>query len=131
MVDEATLAIRALSVRVPEGERRNPIVMVRLAVGALVFQIGVSKLKKSGLTVRMPVGEGGVPAIEAAPEVWAVIQRTAIAAVLRDQVGREHLYGANLQHMDRATQKALRAAGVLPPPPSADVVPLQASAAPA
>ena len=41
----------------------------------------MSRLRKSGLAVRSPMTEDGVPAIDAAPEVWAVIEKAAIAAV--------------------------------------------------
>ena len=55
---------RAISVRVPAGERRNPIAMVRMELGPLMLELGVSRLKKTGLMVRLPMGEGGVPAVE-------------------------------------------------------------------
>ena len=66
--------MRPLSVRVPPGERRNLAPMVRLAV-------------------RPPMAEGGVPAVEAAPEVWAVIEKAAVAAVVGDAAAREHVLG--------------------------------------
>ena len=64
--------------------------MVRLAVGPLELVLAVSRLRKSGVAVRPPMAEGGAPAIGAAPEVWAVIERTAVAA---DPAAREHVLG--------------------------------------
>ncbi len=66
--DAASWAVRPLSVHVPPGERRNPVAMVRLAVGPLELELAVSRLKKSGLAVRAPMAEGGMPAVGAAPE---------------------------------------------------------------
>ena len=93
MNDLATWAVRPLSVHVPPGERRNPVAMVRLAVGPLELVLAVSRLRKSGLAVRPPMAEGGAPAIGAAPEVWAVIEKTAVSAVAADPVAREHVLG--------------------------------------
>lgn len=92
-VAEVPWTVRAISVRVPPGERRNPVAMVRLAVGPLELELAVSRLKKSGLMVRPPMAEGGTPAISAAPEVWAVIEKAAVAAVAGDLAVREHLLG--------------------------------------
>lgn len=98
MTEPATWTVRPLSVHVPPGERRNPIAMVRLAVGPLEMTLGISRLKKAGLMVRPPMAEGGVPAISAAPEVWAVIEKTAVSAVAADPVAREHVLGKLLKH---------------------------------
>lgn len=84
--EPATWTVRPLSVSVPPGERRNPVAMVRLAVGPLEMTLGVSRLKKSGKSgavVRPPICEGGTPAFSAAPEVWAVIGEAAPSARLR------------------------------------------------
>ena len=67
MTEPATWTVRPLSVHIPPRERRNPIAMVRLAVGPLEMTLAVSRLKKSDLVVRPPMAEGGVPAISAAP----------------------------------------------------------------
>ena len=91
MTDLATWTVRPLSVRVPPGERRNPAAMVRLAVGPLVLT--VSRLRKAGLAVRPPMADGGVPAVSASPEVWAVVEKAAVAAVAADPVAREHVLG--------------------------------------
>ncbi len=91
--DAASWVVRPLSVHVPPGERRNPVAMVRLAVGPLELELAVSRLKKSGLAVRPPMAEGGVPAVGAAPEVWAVIEKAAVAAVAADPTAREHVLG--------------------------------------
>ena len=99
MNEPATWAVRPLSVHVPPGERRNPIAMVRLAVGPLEMTLGVSRLKKSGLAVRPPMAEGGVPAISAAPEVWAVIEKAAVGAVVVDPSAREHVLGKLLKRV--------------------------------
>ena len=84
MLEPATWTVRPISVHVPLGERRNPLAMVRIAVGPLEMTKAVSRLKKSGLAVRAPMAEGGVPAISAAPEVWAMIESAAVAAVRDD-----------------------------------------------
>ncbi len=91
--DAASWVVRPLSVHVPPGVRRNLVVMVRLAVGPLELQLAVSRLKKAGLAVRPPMAEGGVPAVSAGPEVWAVIEKAAVAAVAADPAAREHLLG--------------------------------------
>lgn len=46
------------------------------------------------------MAEGGVPAISAAPEVWAVIERAAVGAVAADPVAREHVPGKR-ERVDR------------------------------
>ena len=131
VMDLTKWAIRALSVRLPPGARRSPLVLVRIAVGPLVIELGVSRLRKSGLIVRSPVSEGGAPAIAASPDVWAFVQRTAVSAVLRDHVAGQHLFGPGLRQMDRTTLKALHAAGLVPSPRLAEVVPFPTSVAPA
>ena len=131
MTDLSYGVIRALSVRLPPRARRPPFVLVRIAVGPLVLELSVSRLRKSGLVVRPPVSEGGAPAIEVAPAMWASIQKTAVSAVLRDHAAGEHLFGPGLRQMDRTTLKALRAAGLVPSPRSAEVVPFPASGSPA
>ncbi len=94
MTDPASSwAVRPLSVHVPPGERRNPLATVRLAVVPLELVLTVSRLRKEGVVVRPPMAEGGVPAISAAPEVWVVIERSAVAAVAGDPAAREHVLG--------------------------------------
>ena len=93
---------RAVSVRVPAGERRNPIAMVRMELGPLMLELGVSRLKKTGLMVRLPMGEGGVPAVEADAPTWAAIQQAAIGAVAADPVAREHLLGPEMKKLGLA-----------------------------
>lgn len=66
--EAAAWTVRPISVRVPPGERRDPVAMVRLAVGPLELELLVSRLRKSGLAVRPPMAKGGVPAVGAAPE---------------------------------------------------------------
>ncbi len=62
MTDPASSwAVRPLSVHVPPGERRNPVAMVRLAVGPLELVLAVSQLRKSGVVVRPPMAWGGAP----------------------------------------------------------------------
>ena len=53
----------------------------------------------------MPIGDGGVPAVEAEPEAWAVIQRAAIAAVVAAPVAREHVLGPEVRRMARQPVK--------------------------
>ncbi len=67
--------------------------MVRLALGPLELELAVSRLRKSGLAVRPPMAEGGVPAVSAGPEVWAVIEKAAAAAVAADPTARDHVLG--------------------------------------
>ncbi len=100
MTEPATWAVRPLSVHVPPGERRNPIAMVRMAVGPLEMTLAVSRLKKSDLVVRPPMADGGTPAISAAPEVWAEIEKAAVAAVAGDPAAREHVLGKR-ERVDR------------------------------
>ena len=93
MTDATSWAVRPLSVHVPPGERRNPVAMVCLAVGPLELVLPVSRLKKSGLAVRPPMAEGGVPAISATPKVWAVIEKAAVGAVAADPAARARVLG--------------------------------------
>ena len=59
VTDLSDWVIRALSVRLPPRTRRPPFVLVRIAVGPLVLELSVSRLRKFGLVVRSPVSEGG------------------------------------------------------------------------
>jgi hypothetical protein len=52
------------------------------------------------------MGDGGVPAIEAEPEAWQVIEAAAIAAVAADPVAREHVLGPDIRAIERAQAKA-------------------------
>lgn len=97
MTEPVSWSVRPLSVHVPPGERRTPVAMVRLALGPVELQLAVSALRKGQLVVRPPMTEGGVPAISAAPEVWAVIERAAVAAVAADPAAREHVLGKVLK----------------------------------
>ncbi len=70
MSETAAWAVRPLSVHVPPGERRNPVAMVRMAVGPLEMTLAVLRLKKSDLVVRPPMAEGGVrPEITRCPDL--------------------------------------------------------------
>ena len=67
--------------------------MVRMAAGPLELVLAVSRLRKSGLAVRSPMADSGVPAVSASPEMWAEIERAAVAAVADDPVAQEHVLG--------------------------------------
>ena len=58
------------------------------------------QLKKTGLMVQLPMGDGGGPAIEAEPEAWAAIQHAAISAV-----AREHVLGPEIRAIERIKAK--------------------------
>jgi hypothetical protein len=45
------------------------------------------------LRVRPPVADGGGLAFGASPEVWALIEQAALAAVQADPAARAHLFG--------------------------------------
>jgi hypothetical protein len=92
--------VRPLSVHVPPGERRNPVAVVRTAVGLLEVVLPVSRLRKSALTVRSPMADGGLPAVSAAPEVWAEVERAAVAAVLDDPAAAQHVLGKRFRRAD-------------------------------
>ena len=102
MSELETWAVRPLSVSVPPGERRNPVAMVRMAVGPLEMTLAVSRLKKSGLAVRPPIADGGIPAVTADPEVWAEIEKVAVGAVAADPSARDHVLGKLLKRVGRA-----------------------------
>ena len=70
-----------------------------MAVGPLEMTLAVSRLRKSGLMVRPPMAEGGVPAISAVPEVWSVIEKSAVGAVAGDPVAREHVLAEMLNRV--------------------------------
>ena len=73
--------------------------MVRLAVGPLEMTLAVSRLKKSGLAVRPPIADGGIPAVTADPEVWAEIEKVAVSAVAADPSARDHVLGKLLRRV--------------------------------
>ena len=102
MLEPATWTVRPISVHVPLGERRNPLAMVRIAVGPLEMTMAVSRLKKSGLAVRPPIADGGIPAVTADPEVWAEIEKVAVGAVAADPSARDHVLGKLLKRVGRA-----------------------------
>ncbi|RYI04132.1 MAG: hypothetical protein EON48_15465 [Acetobacteraceae bacterium] len=70
-----------------------------------MLSLGVFRQKKTGLQVRLSMGETG-PAIEAEPEAWAVIEHAAITAVAADPVARKHVAGPKLWRMARQPVKA-------------------------
>ena len=84
--------------------------MVRMELGPFFLSLGVSRLKKSGLLVRLPMSDGGEPALEVNAETWPLVQQAAIAGVMADQVAREHLLGRELRKlgalMSRKNDKA-------------------------
>ncbi len=102
MTQPATWTVRPISVHVPPGERRNPIAMVRLALGPLEMTLAVSRLRKSGLAVRPPMADGGIPSVSADPEVWAEIEKVAVSAVAADPSARDHVLGKLLKRVGRA-----------------------------
>ena len=51
------------------------------------------------MAVRPPMAEGGMPAIGAAAEVWAAIEKAAVAAVAGDPTAREHVLGEPLRRV--------------------------------
>ncbi len=110
MTEPATWTVRPLSVHIPPRERRNSIAMVRLAVGPLEMTLAVSRLRKSGLAVRSPMADSGVPAVSAAPEVWAVIEKAAVGAVAADPAAREHVLGKLLERVGKSSAAAAEAA---------------------
>jgi hypothetical protein len=97
MTDATTWAVRPLSVHVPPGERRNPVAVVRLAVGPPEVAVAVARLKRSGLAVRPPMAECGVPAANAEPELWAAVERTAPTAVAADPAASRHVLGGRFR----------------------------------
>ena len=97
--EAATRAVRPLSVHVLLEGRRKPVAIVRLAIGPLEVVLSVSHLKKWGLAARPPMVDGGAPAVSAAPEVWAVIEKATVAAAAGDPVTREHVLGKLLERV--------------------------------
>ncbi|MBL6458680.1 hypothetical protein JMJ55_25415 [Belnapia sp. T6] len=111
MTKPVVQTIRALSVRVLPGKRRNPTAIVRVRVGPLTVSVAVALLRKSGLTARLPMDDDGRPAIEARPEVWTAIQKVAFEAVIHDPAASEHLFGPELRHLDRSVEGQLQEVG--------------------
>ena len=100
MTDPASSwAVRPLSVHVLLEGRRKPVAIVRLAIGPLEVVLSVSHLNKWGLAARTPMVDGGAPAVSAAPEVWAVIEKAAFGAVAGDPVAREYVLGKLLERV--------------------------------
>src|SRR3954471_651345 len=74
---------RVVTVRPLAAERRTPVVIVHVVVGPLLLVLGVVRLRRR-LQVRLPVADGGGPAIGAKPEVWEPIKQAVLAAVQAD-----------------------------------------------
>ena len=56
----------------------------------------------SGLLVRLPIGEGGEPAVGMDAATWALVQEAAIGAVMTDPAAREYLFGPELRKLNKA-----------------------------
>ncbi|MBL6458898.1 hypothetical protein JMJ55_26575 [Belnapia sp. T6] len=114
MTKPVVQTIRAISVHVLPGKRRNPTAIVRIRIGPFIVSVAVALLRKSGLTARLPVDDDGMPAIEARPEVWTAIQKVAFEAIIRDPVASGHLFGPELHHLDRSVERQLHEVGAFP-----------------
>ncbi len=113
MTKPVAQTVRAIAVRALPGTRRNPMAIVRMRIGPLVVSLAVSRLRKSGLSVRLPMGDDKTPAIEAGPEVWTAIRKAAFEAVMHNPVVREHLLGPEPRRLDRCIEKQLCEVGVV------------------
>ncbi len=65
----------------------------------------MSQLRKEGVVVRQSMSEVGIPAISAAPEVWAGVEKAAFAAVAGDPVAREHVLAGPPMPLQRRSRR--------------------------
>ncbi len=88
----ASWVVRASNVRIPEGERRNPIVFVDLMVAAdWGCTVAVQRLKKTGFIMRMPTSFDGGDGIRPSPALLAAMESAAWEAVKAAPEAFEHL----------------------------------------
>jgi hypothetical protein len=93
-----------VSVHVPKTDRRTPFVVVNVAVGPLVVALGVVMPRSGRLAVRPPLSILGEPAVAAAPEIWAEVEKMAIAAAQADASARHHLTSHRYQRFNANSQ---------------------------
>lgn len=85
-------SVKASNVRIPEGERRNPIVFVDLLVAAdWGVTVALQRLKKAGHIMRLPTGFDGAGGIRPSPSLLAAMERAAVEAVRAVPEAYEHL----------------------------------------
>ena len=87
-------APRAVSIEIPETERRTPLVLVRVALGPLTVAVGVVLTRSGWLEARPPLSVLGKPAVETEPPgQWDEVEAVAVAAVRGDAAAQRHLEG--------------------------------------
>lgn len=71
----------ALAVTVPPGTFRTPRVVVALCCGVVVVRVVVRRLSGSRLDVSAPIAADGGAGVEMPADLWAEVERAALAAV--------------------------------------------------
>lgn len=84
--------VRGENVRIPEGDRRNPIVFLDLWVGRdWGLTVALQHLRKTGFILRLPTAPDGSAGIRPAPDLMGAMQEAAIRAVQAQPAALEHL----------------------------------------
>ena len=73
-----------LAVAVPAGDFRTSRVVVALRCGLVVVRVMVRRLSGSRLDVLAPTAADGAAGVEMPPDLWADVERAALAAVHAD-----------------------------------------------
>ena len=88
----AAWVVRASNVRIPEGERRNPIVFLDLQIGPdWGCTVALQRLKKAGFIMRMPTSFDGGDGIRPSPSLLTAMERAAVEALKAAPEAFEHL----------------------------------------
>lgn len=73
-----------VAVTVPAGAFRTPRVVVALRCGVVVVRVMVRRLSGSRLDVSAPMAADGASGVEMPADLWAEVERAALAAVYAD-----------------------------------------------
>jgi hypothetical protein len=75
---------QVVAVTVPPGEFRTPRVVVALRCGVVMLRVMVRRLSGSRLDVSAPTAADGAAGVEMPADLWADVERAALAAVSGD-----------------------------------------------
>ena len=91
--------VRGENVRIPEGDRRNPVVFMDLLIGQdWGVTVAMQLLRKSGFVLRLPTAPDGSPGIRPSAELMAAMERAADDALKAHPAAFEHLVSAFPAH---------------------------------
>ena len=81
---KASTRPEALAVTVPAGAFRTPRVVVALRCGVVVVRVLVRRLSGARLHVSAPIAADGSAGVEMPADLWAEVERAALAMVATD-----------------------------------------------